>query len=247
MIRYVSLREGEDGTARIEKLSPDEPDLLLSLREAGDMTVGENRSRIAGTRNPAPVTVRQIHSRRVVWAAAGAGSENPQALNHQALNHPAEADGLLSTDPGTTLGVTVADCMPIYLFGPRVHGILHSGWKGTGISSEALRLIRQELSIEASQMSAVLGPSIRSCCYEVDRERAELFSSMWGDNAVRRVPSGADYIDLLQANTELLMGEGVEDIRVVDACTKCDERFGSFRREGPESFTHMLAMIGYLQ
>jgi hypothetical protein len=176
----------------------------------------------------------------VLWAAGGEPLE-------EATERP-DADGLLSTDPGTTLGVTVADCMPIYLFGPGITGMLHSGWKGTGIVSEALRLIRRELSIEAAQMTAVLGPSIRSCCYEVDGERAELFSSMWGKDAVRVEPGGgAFYLDLLRANLDLLQAEGVEEIRVVDACTMCDASFGSFRREGPETFTHMLAMIGYLQ
>jgi hypothetical protein len=168
-----------------------------------------------------------------------------------------EADGMLTDRRGDVLGVTVADCMPIYLFaaGGRdaaenghapVFGILHSGWKGTGIAAEALRMLETERGIAAHSVTAVLGPSIRSCCYRVDRERGEYFASSWGEEAVRR-DGEAWYLDLVAANTGLLRSAGVEDIRVVDSCTMCEERFGSYRREGSEGFTHMLAMIGYFK
>ena len=42
------------------------------------------------------------------------------------------ADGHLSTDRGTALAVTVADCVPVFLAHPSgAIAVLHSGWRGT--------------------------------------------------------------------------------------------------------------------
>lgn len=106
-------------------------------------------------------------------------------------------------------------------------------------------------NLPAAAFTAVLGPSIRSCCYQVDEARAELFRSRWGEKSVIRRDDqdgqARPYLDLLQANISLLADAGVEDLRVVDECTYCNTDHGSFRREGPELFTHMLAMIGYFK
>ncbi len=259
MVRYIELLETEGPYLRFEKLSQSEPDLLITLRSAGDMAREELRRSFLSSHFSSLRMVKQVHSRRVVWA---------EDLDEE---RRVEADGVLSLDSGIAPAVTVADCMPIFLFGgetgetgaygggdgaatgssamPAVRAVLHSGWKGTGIAKEALKMLRKRTGMPPSDFVAVLGPSIRSCCYRVDEERANLFSSLWGENAVRRIEgeSPAYYLDLLGANIDLLEQFGVRDIRVVDACTACESRFGSFRREGPESFTHMLAMIAHLQ
>jgi polyphenol oxidase len=240
MIRLIDLIEERDGLARIGKKAEGEPDLLLSLRSAGDMAKKEHRRRLLGPNYHRLFKLRQVHSKRVLFTdeLSGRGQD-------------VEADGLLSRKPEEILSVCVADCMPIYLFsegslGDGLIGILHSGWKGTGIVSEALKRSKNEWGIAPEKLTAVMGPSIRACCYRVDEERAALFASLWGRNALRWDAAGP-HLDLAAANGALLEKEGIEDIRIVDSCTACDERFGSFRREGPEAFTHMLAMIGYFQ
>ena len=52
------------------------------------------------------------------------------------------ADGLITTKKDFLPVVTVADCMPLYLYDPvtGVFGVVHSGWKGTGIVGEAIKL-----------------------------------------------------------------------------------------------------------
>lgn len=291
MVRTLSLHEVAEGIGRVENVRPGEPELLLSLRRAGDMKSKYGRDRllrrtistinnskkvsgewaseangVLNYREPPPLRLlRQVHSRKVYWTEElESAGENPDFV---------EGDGLLTSRGDELLGVTVADCMPIYLF-PRddevfrkdqerrehqsskserdfasnsthLFGIVHSGWKGTGIAADALERIETKTGIEAKRMVVVFGPSIRRCCYRVDESRAELYASSWGNEAVRVERLENYYLDILSANISLLRKKGVEDIRIVDACTAHNEDFGSFRREGAESFTHMLAMIGY--
>ncbi len=240
MVRVIELKEEREGLSRLGKKIEGEPDLLLSLRSAGDMADEESRRRLLGSDYHRLFKLRQTHSKLVFLREELSGRGEGR-----------EGDGLLSQNPEDILAVSVADCMPIYLFSPQTHGpgllgILHSGWKGTGIVSEALIRIKDELHISPEKLTAVMGPSIRRCCYRVDEERANHFGSLWGGSAVRWTASGP-HLDLAAANSSLLEKEGIEDIRIVDSCTACDERFGSFRREGSVSFTHMLAMIGYFQ
>ncbi|ADN01968.1 polyphenol oxidase family protein [Spirochaeta thermophila] len=198
----------------------------ISLAAAGDMGMG-----IEGT--PAREVwcrevgvegvrcVRQVHGRRVVDAGEAG----------------VEADGLVAQEEGVVCGVTVADCVPVWAWrmDGGAWGVAHSGWRGTGIAGELVRRLGGEGVV------AVVGPSIRACCYRVDEERARWFERAWGEGAVVWREEGP-YLDLAAVNRRLCREAGAR-VFVVDACTACDTRFGSFRREGTH-FTHMLAIIG---
>jgi len=164
-----------------------------------------------------------------------------------------EGDGLVATDPDHVLTVTVADCMPVFLFDvrKRVFALVHSGWKGTGIAAEAVGHMCKRHNCHPDNITAILGPSIRSCCYRVDRERAEYFSRIWGEDAVRWEYNGGEgrvpYLDLLTANRRVLEEAGVRAISCIEECTACSSDLGSYRREGPHRFTRMLAMIGFFE
>ena len=81
-------------------------------------------------------TANQVHGKQVAIVDAATFREPP------------EADGLITRDHGICLGVTVADCCPVYLFDPekRVIGLLHSGRKGSelGIVREAIERMQLE-------------------------------------------------------------------------------------------------------
>lgn len=215
--------------------------VYLTLREAGDMgpSGAERQARRdellqeTGVDPRRFATVRQVHSREVVILRAGAP-----------VPPDTEADGILTDDPERVLGVTVADCMPIFLSAPRVgvFGALHSGWRGTGILGVALELLRTRFGAESREVSVALGPSIGSCCYQVDEGRAALFADQWGDRAVVRRDDGP-YLDLQQANLGILEREGVETVYASRQCTSCSPELGSFRREGAAHFTRMMAFI----
>jgi len=172
----------------------------------------------------------QIHSRTVL---AVDGSNPPLVA----------ADGMVTQDRNITLSVTVADCLPVYLFDIKsgAFGLVHSGWKGTGIVLDAINKMKELWGTRPDNIVTVLGPCINSCCYKVDAQRAEVFENEFGTEAVRK-SNGDFFLDLKAANVKLLTDTGVQNIALCNDCTFTDERLGSFRRQG-KFFTHMVAVI----
>ncbi len=152
-------------------------------------------------------------------------------------------DGMV-TAADVTLCVTVADCMPIFLYDPirGVRGLLHSGWKGTGILIRAIRHMYRHFGSRPADLDVIMGPCIGSCCYRVDEARARLFAALWGPTAVVQ-REDAPYLDLRAANEASVSKLGLGRLRVVTDCTVCGGPFGSFRRDGPMQYTHMLAWL----
>ena len=214
------------------------PRALLSLAVLGDMVVKPQppqrvRAEIAGVfPGKRFVWLAQEHSRIVLPADPG----------EQTCGLP--GDGLVTGDPDTVVGVTVADCLPVFLWDTvtGARAVCHSGWKGTGIVREALRLMKTRYGSLPGSTRAILGPCIRPCCYAIPRERAEAFADEFGGEAAFS-RGGNWYIDLAAANKTILLGEGVRAIHVHPECTCCDTRFSSYRRQGA-GFSHMLAICG---
>lgn len=204
---------------------------------------------------------RNIRNRRNYLSALGISPERvascSQVHSQNVLSLPGQyippreemlGDGLIGNEAGVFLSVTVADCLPIFLFsrGRPLTCLLHSGWRGTGIVKKALELLGTSYNLRPEECTAIIGPGIGSCCYHVPIERADFFANRWGVSTVRRDGENR-YLDLKEANKKILEEEGVKDTVVLPYCTSCDSRFGSFRREGPRSFTRMLALIGYFE
>lgn len=156
-----------------------------------------------------------------------------------------EADGMVTSRPDAVLTVTVADCLPIFLADRRTgaFGLVHSGWRGTGIVREAIRVMTESFGTRAGDILAVIGPGIGPCCYTVGQERHDGFRGQFGEAAVSRGPGGDFRLDLKTANVQLLEAAGVCSILVTTDCTCCSPGLGSFRREG-EGFHRMLAFLG---
>ncbi|WP_020612707.1 polyphenol oxidase family protein [Sediminispirochaeta bajacaliforniensis] len=216
----------------------------MSLRSLGDMSdpEGEPRRRFyegTGLSARRVFTLQQVHSRRIVYVD---GSDLPVAVSRM------EGDGLISRDPSLALGVTVADCLPMFLFHAKsgTFAALHSGWRGTGIVADALEAFRANWAIAPDEVEAFIGPSIGGCCYRVDEKRALDFSRRYGD-AVLRKDGREFYLDLGEVNERLLRNSGVRQLVREKSCTSCDDRFGSYRREGPEAFHRMLALIAFFR
>jgi hypothetical protein len=174
-----------------------------------------------------------VHSRRVCLANCPADLAGM------------EGDGIITINPEACTVVTVADCMPIFLFDPDsgAFGVLHSGWKGTGILAEATRMMERIFGTRPGRLGVTFGPRIGSCCYTVDEQRAFAFANEFGSAAVLHADDGPR-LDLVAANLALAENLGIASVSVVDACTACNAAFGSFRREGPDTFTRMAAAMG---
>jgi YfiH family protein len=144
-------------------------------------------------------------------------------------------DGIITVNPCLVPVITVADCMPIYLWEPSVFcfGVLHSGWRGTGIVLRAFDLGAEEYGANPRNFRVILGPHIQACCYTVEEDRAAYFARTFTPECVEKAGDGQWHLSLAKANIALLKQAGVppEHILCCPDCTCCDERFGSFRRQ----------------
>ncbi|MBN2508744.1 MAG: polyphenol oxidase family protein [Spirochaetales bacterium] len=212
--------------------------VYMSNVKAGNMgrSVAEpSRSefyRAAGIDAAAVISLRQIHSRKVISASM--------------WHDGAEADGVVDREGGHVLGITSADCLPVFIFHPvqKCFGAFHSGWKGTGIVVKGLKLLRDASGCPAREFFAFIGPGIGRCCYNVDEKRACTFSEDFGPKAAVSV-NGQWFLDLKEVNRHILAEAGITTVFTDEDCTACSPQYGSYRREGPESFTLMLSLGMY--
>ena len=181
-------------------------------------------------------------------------------------------DGIITRNPSLIPTVTVADCMPLYLYDPvsGVFGIVHSGWKGTGIVADAIELAEKNYGARAADFCVVLGPHIRDCCYIVNKERADWFAENFTPDCIRPLEDGVKVdrntgagplfrLSLEKANLAAIKKAGVpdENVWIHPACTCCYKDsvsgefiYGSNRREtklngAPDKFTVQAAFIKY--
>ncbi|KAB2959206.1 MAG: polyphenol oxidase family protein, partial [Thermoanaerobaculia bacterium] len=105
----------------------------------------------------APAWLRQVHSARVLEAAAGACGEG---------------DALVTGRAGVAATVATADCVPVLLAVPGAVAAVHAGWRGVvaGVVPAALERVRERGDL--ARAVAWIGPSIGPCCYEVGEEVA---------------------------------------------------------------------------
>lgn len=159
-----------------------------------------------------------------------------------------QGDGIITKNQECFPTITVADCVPIWFYEPKtkVYGVVHSGWKGTGIIENALTFAEQKYGAKIKDFRIIIGPHIHSCCYKVDEEREQYFNQNFAKDSCKN-----GMLSLEKANLYVLEKIGVEgkNVIVCNNCTNCDTRFGSFRRETganiEKPFTVMSAFIGH--
>jgi YfiH family protein len=134
-----------------------------------------------------------------------------------------EADGQATALQGAGVMVLAADCLPVALGSASAVAMVHAGWRGlaAGVLRSGVEALRRLGGEE--QILAVIGPGAGACCYEVGQEVRALFGATDPDERA---------IDLRAIAREHLIAAGVTQVREVGACTICDERFFSHRREG---------------
>ena len=154
--------------------------------------------------------------------------------------HLKQGDGIITRNKAIVPVVTVADCMPLYIYDTKsgTFGALHSGWKGTGIVGEAIKIIEEKYCSKPEDICVAIGPHIGSCCYNITGDRANYFMENFCEDCVEKIGSNEYSLSLTKANLAVLKKCGIPEgnIRVMDECTCChkenDEyKFGSFRRQ----------------
>lgn len=142
-----------------------------------------------------------------------------------------EADVLVTDDPGVALVVLVADCTPVLLL-DRAEGLaaaVHAGRVGftTGVVTAALEALA---SRGATDLEAVVGPSVCPRCYEVPADLREA-AAVASQAAYSVSRTGTPAIDVAAGVVDQLQSAGVA-ITWVPGCTREDERLFSHRRDG---------------
>lgn len=153
-------------------------------------------------------------------------------------------DGLITTLPGLTLAIQVADCAAVLLWDTSNHviGAFHAGWRGAiaGIIPKGVQSMVEQGG-DREQIKAFVSPCLSQKNFEVGPEVAELFPPSFVDENSYRKP----HVDLKGYLTHQLREEGINasHIEVREECTfdEADD-FYSYRREGSES-GRMVALI----
>lgn len=184
--------------------------------------VARNRSRVAEAFDLSAEDLRfmrQVHGTDAVWVGG------QQAAGER------DADVIITDDPGVALVVLVADCTPILLL-DRVEGLaaaVHAGRVGftAGVVGAALDALRDR---GASQIEAVVGPSVCPRCYEVPTDlRAAAAEASPAAYSVSR--TGTPAIDVAAGVVDHLQAAGVA-VTWLPGCTREDETLFSHRRDG---------------
>jgi purine-nucleoside/S-methyl-5'-thioadenosine phosphorylase / adenosine deaminase len=152
--------------------------------------------------------VDQVHGSAIV-DVSDAGNHGP-------------ADGMSTSVADLPLAIGTADCVPVALVGDGTVAMLHAGWRGVaaGIVLRALA----DIAV-STYTTAVIGPRIGSCCYEVN---SDVIEAVGGFEATTR--RGTTSVDLGAAIVAQI--DGRLPVLDVPYCTRCDERFASHRRNG---------------
>lgn len=173
-------------------------------------------------------TCNQVHGTTVQRATSGSK-----------WNECDSCDALWSSEPGTALGIKVADCLPVTVIDPdgRVVANIHSGWRGAarGVTAATIETLRKGTSFTPSRAKAWLGPSIRVCCFEVGEEVVSELAAFCGEESswVDRTRT-KPHVDLVTITRQFLQSAGFGSEKIIDTgiCTRCEGSiFHSFRRD----------------
>ncbi len=144
---------------------------------------------------------------------------------------PPEADAMMTDRPGLALAVLVADCVPVLLAAPAegMVGVAHAGRQGLalGVVPAVVAALRD---LGASELRAVVGPSICGRCYEVPNDMRRDVAEA-SPVAATVSWSGTPALDVGAGVMDQLSREGVS-ATWRPGCTRESEHLFSYRRSG---------------
>ena len=150
-------------------------------------------------------------------------------------------DALITDQPGVTVVVRTADCVPVLVYDRRRTAVaaIHAGWRGAlaRIVPKTIESLIARFGIQPSDLRVSIGPSAGPCCYEIDqavleplRKSRQDWPSLVRDD--RGLKARLDLKALVRRQT-VETGIPFEQTTVVNVCTICHPAlFYSYRREG---------------
>ena len=202
-------------------VSPAPYDSLNASSAVGDdaRNVKENLARArqaVGVRSI--LLMKQVHSDQILTIT---GERTPP--------RPLEADACITDRAGLALGLTVADYLPVYIYGAYADciGIAHCGWRGTAarIAEKTARQMSRRFAVPLPGLRFALGPCICPACYSVGNDVRDQFSRTLpaADRffaPVTGTSEAAGYrLDIRAANRWLLKELGLAESQPLELCT----------------------------
>jgi YfiH family protein len=205
-----------------------------------DVIIKENRVRFLDSLD--------IKSEQVVSPILAHGNQIAIVSASDAGKTIRDVDGLIANQPGIFLTITVADCLPIYVYdvNKKIIGLAHAGWRG--LKSEIIENMIEKFQIwfgsSPSDLLAGVGPFICKNHFEVKEEVLNQFLD-YPDAIIKQ--DDKTFLDLgLIAHTKLMkLGLQESNIEISPACTfELPDKYFSFRRDKPPVAETMMAVIG---
>jgi YfiH family protein len=147
-------------------------------------------------------------------------------------------DALITAHPGTPLALFYADCVPVVVVEPfqKVVAVIHAGWRGifAGIIENAVREMKEFKGVDAERMIAFIGPSIGSCCFQVDNDLVNRFKERFERYDAVMWLEADNHIKLHELARLQLADCGIDSTRVslMNLCTSCNsEKLFSYRAD----------------
>lgn len=149
-------------------------------------------------------------------------------------------DGIYTDKKNLVLMSFHADCTSVFFYDPvkKVIGLAHAGWRGTllNIVGNMVKAFVNDFNSDPKDIITAIGPSLGPCCFEVDKDVADLFLSESDEFRNFMEVKGLKYhFNLWEINKYLLKKEGIkeENIEMSNLCTKCNnDLFFSHRGQG---------------
>jgi YfiH family protein len=210
----------------------------FSRRQDGNMSLCfgdtqdslENRKRFLGGlgidyRNL--IAAKQVHGKNVEYVTVK--NKGSGALDYE--SSVADTDGFITDQPGVPIAILTADCLSVFIYDairPAI-AVLHAGWRSTeqNICQEGIRAMQNKFGSQPKDLLVGFGPSIRACCFEVEKD----FKSNFTFGLIKR--DGRVFMDIALINQRQLIDCGVRQENIFDPelCTFSDSGFFSFRKE----------------
>lgn len=185
------------------------------------------------------ICAKQVHGKNIEYVTEE--NKGRGALDYDSSF--SATDGFITDQPGVPIAILTADCLSVFIYDPKIPAIaiLHAGWRGTeqNICAEGVRVMREKFGSQPRRMLAGFGPSIRSCCFEVEDD----FKTNFPFGLTNQ--GGRIFMDIALVNQRQLVNSGVKEENIFDpkVCTFSDnENFFSFRKEA-QSAGRLISVI----
>ncbi len=220
--------------------------ILISEKQDGNMRLGFGNENLENRRRF--LNKNKVEKHELVSAKLANGNNIKVVEKEDGGKIIENTDGLITNQKNIFLAITVADCLPIFLYNPRekVIGLLHTGWRGLNkkIIEKGLDIFKENFDSRSNDIKIAIGLGICQDCYEIGRELGRKFED-YSEAIIEK--HSRMFLDLKKAAELKLIQKGIkkENIEISKECTSClREKYFSFRRDKPKKTEAMIVVFG---